>query len=75
LKNKLESCIIKSENKKEGRKMETKFYIISKIEGEYATLTDETGGEELFIAMALLPFGADINDRLKYENFEFEIVV
>lgn len=55
--------------------METKFYIISKIEGEYATLTDEIGGEELFIAMALLPFGSDFGDRLKYENFEFERIV
>ena len=55
--------------------METKFYIISKIEGEYATLTDEKSGEELFIAMALLPFGCDLGDRLKYENFEFSLEV
>ena len=51
--------------------MESKIYIISKVEGEYATLTDETSGEELFIAMALLPFGSDVGDKLKYENFEF----
>ena len=55
--------------------METMFYIISKIEGEYATLTDEETGEELFIAMALLPFGSDIGERLKYENLEFERIV
>ena len=55
--------------------METKIYIISKIEGEYATLTDEESGEELFIAMALFPFGSDIGDRLKYENLEFESIV
>lgn len=54
--------------------METKFYIIGKIEGEYATLTDESTKEELFIAMALLPFGCDVGDRLKYENFEFTVV-
>ena len=52
--------------------METRFYIIDKIEGEYATLKDEKSSEELFIAMALLPFGSDVGDRLKYENFEFE---
>ena len=54
--------------------MESKFYIISKIEGEYAYLAPEEGGEELFIAMALLPLGADIGTRLKYENLEFEII-
>ena len=54
--------------------METKFYIITKIEGEYATLKDKASGEELFIAMALLPMGADILTELKYEDFSFEIV-
>ena len=54
--------------------METKFYILSKIEGEYAYLTPREGGEELFIAMALLPLGADLGTTLKYENFEFEII-
>ena len=39
----------------------------------YFTLKDE-GGEELFIAMALLPFGVDVGTKLKYENFEFEII-
>ena len=53
--------------------METKLYTVTRIEGEYAYLSDE-GGEELFIAMALLPFGTDIGSRLKYENFEFEII-
>ena len=53
--------------------MEIKFYIISKIEGEYATLTDESSREELFIAMALLPLGVDIGTRLKFENMEFSI--
>ena len=51
--------------------METKFYILTKIEGEYATLTDENTREELFIAMALLPLGVDIGARLRFENMEF----
>ena len=55
--------------------METKFYIISKIEGEYATLCEEKSHEELFIALALLPFGCDVGDRLKYENLEFDRAV
>ena len=53
--------------------MDAKIYVISRIEGDYAYLKDE-GGEELFIAMALLPFGVDIGTKLKYENFEFEII-
>ena len=52
--------------------MEEKIYTISRIGGEYAYLSD--GSEELFIAMALLPLGSDIGTRLKYENFEFEII-
>ena len=37
--------------------MEEKIYVLKKIEGEYAYLTPEEGGDELFIAMALLPIG------------------
>ena len=54
--------------------MEEKIYKVTKIEGEYAYLAPDEGGEELFIAMALLPLGADIGTRLKYANFEFEII-
>ncbi len=54
--------------------METKFYILTKIDGEYAIITDEVSGEELFIAMALLPLGVDIGTRLKYEDLTFEII-
>ncbi len=54
--------------------METKFYILTKIDGEYAIITDEASGEELFIAMALLPLGVDIGTRLKYEDLTFEII-
>ena len=53
--------------------MDTKFYKITKIEGEYAYLADESG-DELFIAMALLPLEVDIGVKLKYENFEFTLV-
>ena len=51
--------------------METKLYTLTKIEGEYATLTDKESGEELFIAMALLPLGVDIGTNLRFENMEF----
>ena len=54
--------------------MEPKIYVITKIEGEYTYLTDEASGEELFIALALLPMGVDIGTRLSYENFEFSVL-
>ena len=53
--------------------MEPKDYTVVKIEGEYAYLKDLESGEELFVAMALLPLGADIGSTLKYENFAFEL--
>ena len=56
------------------RKMETKFYILTRIDGEYAYLSDKESKEELFIAMALLPHSADIGSELKYENMEFTLI-
>ena len=49
-------------------------YLIKKIEGDYATLSRESDGEELFIAMALLPLGSDLGSRLEYSNFEFSLI-
>ena len=46
-------------------------FTVSRIEGEYAYLMSEESGEEMFIALALLPSGADIGMHLRYENFEF----
>ncbi len=54
--------------------MEPKDYKVIKIEGEYATLSDMATGKELFIAMALLPFGTDIGSVLHYENFLYELM-
>ena len=50
-----------------------KTFRVIEISGEYATLVDESG-EELFIALALLPFGIDIGTVLRYENLEFSII-
>ena len=55
---------------RKANKMETKDYVLTKIEGEYATLKDEAG-EELFIALALLPPNVDIGSRLRYDFPEF----
>lgn len=49
-------------------------YTVKKIEGEYATLADTETGEELFIAMALLPEGVDVGTRLHYELMEYTII-
>ena len=50
-----------------------KKFKVASISGEYATLIDDSG-EELFIAMALLPDGVDVGSFLIYENFEFTLV-
>ena len=46
-------------------------YIVIKIEGEYATLKDTETGDELFIAMALLPEETDIGVKLLWENLTY----
>ena len=53
--------------------MEPKDYTLIKIEGEYATLKDVQTGDELFIAMALLPLGSDVGSRLHYEMLEYTL--
>lgn len=60
-------------NLKKGEKMETKYYTVTKIEGEYAYILEENTENELFIAMALLPDGVDIGTKLKYEMLSYEI--
>ena len=55
--------------------MEPKDYILSKIEGEYAYLTDIETGNEIFIALALPPVGADVGSRIHCEMFEYSLVI
>ena len=54
--------------------METKYYTVTKIEGEYAYILEDNTENEIFIAMALLPEGVDIGTKLKYEMFSYEII-
>ena len=51
--------------------MEPKDYILDRIEGEYAYLKDVASGDEIFIALALLPVGADVGSRIHFECFEY----
>lgn len=54
--------------------MDAKEYVIEKIEGEYATLRSLSDEGEVFIAMALLPTGADVGVKLRCEMFEYSII-
>ena len=54
--------------------MEPRDYTVIKIEGEYATLRDDKSGDELFIAMALLPLSTDVGTRLHYEMLEYTVI-
>ncbi len=54
--------------------MEEKFYVLDRIEGEYAYLKELSEGGEIFIAMALLPQGADVGSKIKCEMFEYSLV-
>ena len=41
------------------------------IRGDYAIIRYADTGVESEVAIALLPFGIDVGDRLKFENYEF----
>ncbi len=54
--------------------MEPRDYKVTRISGEYATLIELTTGEELPIALFLLPDGTDEGTMLHYENLSYEII-
>ena len=55
--------------------METKYYIVARIDGDYAWLNCTDAEEEpLFIARALLPDEVDEGTKLKYEMLQYEIL-
>ena len=41
------------------------------IRGDYAFVRYEDSGVISEVAIALLPFGVDVGDKLKFENYEF----
>lgn len=41
------------------------------IRGDYALVKYDNTGVVSEVAIALLPFGIDIGDRLKFEDYEF----
>ena len=44
------------------------------IRGDYAFIQYDDTGVVSEVAIALLPFGVDVGDRLKFEDFEFTTV-
>ncbi len=53
--------------------MEPRDYILDRIEGEYAYLKDINSKNEVFIALALLPIGADVGSKIHFEMFEYTL--
>ena len=50
------------------------FCTIIDIRGDYAFVRYDDTGIVSEVALALLPLGADLGDRLKFENYEFSRV-
>lgn len=44
------------------------------IRGDYAYIRYDDSGIISEVAIALLPFGIDVGDRLKFENYEFTTI-
>lgn len=44
------------------------------IRSDYALVRYDDTGIVSEVAIALLPFGTDVGDRLKFENYEFSLV-
>ena len=54
--------------------MQPKDYILTRIEGEYAYIKDIESGNEVFIALALLPIGATIGSKIHFEMLEYTLI-
>lgn len=50
------------------------FCTVIDIRGDYAFIKYDYTGVVSEVAIALLPFGIDVGDRLKFENYEFTAV-
>lgn len=49
-------------------------YVVFKIEGEYCYLKNVENGNEIFIALALLPQNVDVGTKIRQEMFEYTVV-
>ena len=66
---------MRTEQLQKVHEMQTKYYVVSRIDGDYAWLKRTDAEEEpLFIARALLPEAIDEDTKLKYEMLQYEII-
>lgn len=56
--------------------METMYYVVASIDGDYANLkrTDEETNDLKLVARALLPDNISEGTKLKYEFLQYEII-
>lgn len=56
--------------------METMYFVVESIDGDYANLrrTDQPGQEPRLVARALLPMEIREGSKLKYEMLQYEII-
>ena len=56
--------------------MQTWYYVVVSIDGDYANLrrTDIQSDELKLVARALLPDGIRVGSKLKYELFQYELI-
>ena len=47
---------------------------VTDIRGDYAYVKYDSTGIVSEVALALLPFGIGVGDRLKFENYEFTVI-
>lgn len=47
---------------------------VADIRGDYAYIKYDDTGVISEVAIALLPFGIEIGDKLKFEDFEFTLI-
>ena len=61
--------------KEGGHVVETKYYTVARIDGDYAWLRRTDREEEpLLVARALLPEAIDEGTKLKYEMLQYELL-
>lgn len=53
--------------------LKTLYYVVERIDGDYACLRRE-GGQDRLVALALLPADLEVGMRLKYELFQYSVV-
>ena len=56
--------------------METIYYVVDSIEGDYAYLrrTDKESDDLKLVARALLPYEINTGTQLKYEMMQYEMI-